>query len=170
MQITVWFALHIPCIINDVCSCISIPLWLLYLSPLRSRLELPVGQSVWPNTTSSWGGNFYFYFYLCISIYVWTFIALVLLFVCLSLLFPSFFTCCCHISHSSACSTIPLHFSSWPPLPLRIEEELGDQARYAGHNFRNPSAIWAPVLEAVTHKKAECIYAMLYFPWQAITQ
>lgn len=30
----------------------------------------------------------------------------------------------------------PLH-------PPRIEEELGDQARFAGHNFRNPSAIWA---------------------------
>lgn len=24
----------------------------------------------------------------------------------------------------------------------RIEEELGDQARFAGHNFRNPSALW----------------------------
>ncbi|XP_071397298.1 gamma-enolase-like [Centroberyx affinis] len=24
---------------------------------------------------------------------------------------------------------------------MRIEEELGDQARFAGHNFRNPSAL-----------------------------
>lgn len=26
-------------------------------------------------------------------------------------------------------------------LCFRIEEELGDQARFAGHNFRNPSAL-----------------------------
>lgn len=38
---------------------------------------------------------------------------------------------------SSFLSYIPLS----TPLPLRIEEELGDQARFAGHNFRNPSAI-----------------------------
>ena len=25
--------------------------------------------------------------------------------------------------------------------PLRIEEELGDEARFAGHNFRNPSVL-----------------------------
>lgn len=24
---------------------------------------------------------------------------------------------------------------------LRIEEELGDEARFAGHNFRNPSVL-----------------------------
>lgn len=40
------------------------------------------------------------------------------------------------------------------PLPLRIEEELGEQARYAGHNFRNPSALWVPVSLAVADKKS----------------
>lgn len=26
-------------------------------------------------------------------------------------------------------------------IPSRIEEELGDEARFAGHNFRNPSVL-----------------------------
>lgn len=28
-----------------------------------------------------------------------------------------------------------------PSLSCRIEEELGDEARFAGHNFRNPSVL-----------------------------
>lgn len=42
-------------------------------------------------------------------------------------------------------SSFSIFFSKPTPLaplhPPRIEEELGDRARFAGHNFRNPSAI-----------------------------